>query len=118
MTEPRPGLRDVPAYRAPQLDVPVRLNTNECPYALPQGFLDDFIEALRRISFNRYPDRDAVQLREAIAGYAGQSAGHVWPANGSNEIIQQLLLAYGGPGPQGNPFPPTQLLHAHPAWSA
>ena len=57
MPEPRTGLRDVPPYRAPQLDVPVRLNTNECPYALPDGFIEDAADAIRRISFNRYPDR-------------------------------------------------------------
>jgi histidinol-phosphate aminotransferase len=116
MPEPRTGLREVPPYRAPQLDVPVRLNTNECPYALPGGFLDDLADAVRRIAFNRYPDRDAVELREAIGGYAGQSAERVWPANGSNEIIQQLLLAYGGPGRRCVLFTPTYILHAHLAW--
>ena len=116
MPEPRPGLRDVAPYRAPQLDVPVRLNTNECPYALPEGFLDDLARAIRDISFNRYPDRDAVQLREAIGAYAAQPAERVWPANGSNEIIQQLLLAYGGPGRRCILFTPTYVLHAHLAW--
>src|SRR5436309_5556901 len=116
MPEPRPGLRDVPPYRAPQLDVPVRLNTNECPYALPEGFLDDFVAELRSVDFNRYPDRDAVRLREAIAGYAEQPKERVWPANGSNEVIQQLLLAYGGPGRRCVLFIPTYVLHAHLAW--
>ena len=116
MVEPRPGLREVPPYRAPQIDVPVRLNTNECPYALPEGFLDDAAAALRTIAFNRYPDRDAVELREAIGAYVGQSGERVWPANGSNEIIQQVLLAYGGPGRRCVLFTPTYVLHAHLAW--
>jgi histidinol-phosphate aminotransferase len=116
MTEPRPGLREVPPYRAPQLDVAVRLNTNECPYALPEGFVEDFVTLLRTIEFNRYPDRDAGELRDAIASYAGQPAERVWPANGSNEVIQQLLLAYGGPGRRCILFTPTYVLHAHLAW--
>jgi len=116
MAEPRPGLRDVPPYQAPQFDVPVRLNTNECPYALPQGFVEDFAAALRTIEFNRYPDREAVRLRDAIAAYAEQPRERVWPANGSNEIIQQVLLAYGGPGRRCVLFTPTYVLHAHLAW--
>src|SRR5207248_3967022 len=114
--EPRTGLRDVPPYRAPQIDVPVRLNTNECPYSLPDGFIEDAAGALRRISFNRYPDRDAASLRDGIGRYVGEPAERVWPANGSNEIIQQLLLAYGGPGRRCLLFVPTYVLHEHLAW--
>src|SRR5437588_6442532 len=116
MPEPRPGLREVPPYRAPQLDVPVRLNTNECPYALPQGFLDDLAEDIKGISFNRYPDREARPLREALSAHVGEPAERVWPANGSNEVIQQVLLAYGGPGRRCALFVPTYVLHAHLAW--
>jgi histidinol-phosphate aminotransferase len=113
---PRPGLRDVPPYRAPQLDVPARLNTNECPYSLPDVFLDELADAVRAIAFNRYPDRDCVQLREALAAHAGHVVEGVWPANGSNEVIQQLLLAYGGPGRRALLFTPTYVLHSHLAW--
>ncbi|MFN2543553.1 MAG: histidinol-phosphate transaminase [Actinomycetota bacterium] len=116
MPEPRPGLRAVPPYRAPQLDVPVRLNTNECPYALPADFVDELADAVRGIAFNRYPDRDALELREGLAAYAGVPAASVWPANGSNEVIQQLLLAYGGPGRGCVLFTPTYVLHAHLGW--
>src|SRR5947208_3111932 len=116
MVERRKGLRDVPPYRAPQLDVPARLNTNECPYALPDGFRDELAEAVRVIAFNRYPDRDCVQLREALAAHTGHPVDGVWPANGSNEIIQQLLLAYGGPGRRAVLFTPTYVLHSHLAW--
>jgi histidinol-phosphate aminotransferase len=116
MPEPRPGLRDVPPYQAPQLDVPVRLNTNECPYALPDGFLEELAARIRSIAFNRYPDRDAAEFRDGLAAYARQSRDRVWPANGSNEIIQQLLLAYGGPGRTCVLFTPTYVLHAHLAW--
>jgi histidinol-phosphate aminotransferase len=116
VAEPRPGLREMAAYAAPQLDVPVRLNTNECPYGLPEGFRDDVARAVRAIPFNRYPERDCMPLREALAENTGHPAEGIWPANGSNEVIQQLLLAYGGPGRRLVLFTPTYVLHAHLAW--
>jgi len=109
--EPRPGLRDVEPYAAPQLEVPVRLNTNECPYPLPDGFVQDLQEAVRTISLNRYPDREATLLRETLAAHTGHAFEGTWTANGSNEIIQQLLLAYGGPGRSALVFPPTYELY-------
>jgi histidinol-phosphate aminotransferase len=118
MVEPRPGLRDAAPYRAPQTDAPVRLNTNECPYALPEGFAADLAEAVRVIPFNRYPDREASSLRQALAEHTGHPQEAVWAANGSNEIIEQLLLAYGGPGRSVVLFEPTYLLHGHIAWTA
>jgi histidinol-phosphate aminotransferase len=116
MAEPRPGLRDIPPYAAPQLDVPARLNTNECPYGLPEGFREDVARSIREIPFNRYPERDCLPLREAIGAHVGHPPAGVWPANGSNEVIQQLLLAYGGPGRRMLLFTPTYVLHAHLAW--
>src|SRR5439155_5719840 len=80
------------------------------------GFLDELAEAVRAIEFNRYPDRDAMSLREALSEHVGHPAEGVWPANGSNEVIQQLLLAYGGPGRRCVLFIPTYVLHAHLAW--
>jgi histidinol-phosphate aminotransferase len=114
--EPRAGLRDVEPYQAPQLDVPVRLNTNECPYPLPQGFSDDLAESIRAIGLNRYPDREAETLRAAIASRASHPFEGTWAANGSNEIIQQLLLAYGGPGRRALVFSPTYELHSRLSW--
>ena len=119
MPEPRPGLRDAAPYGAPQLDVPVRLNTNECPYELPAGYADDLAEAVRGVTLNRYPDRDAVALREAIASHVGGvAAEQVWAANGSNEIIQQLLQAYGGPGRRAVLFHPTYVLYEQLLWTS
>jgi histidinol-phosphate aminotransferase len=114
--EPRPGLRDVEPYQAPQLDVPFRLNTNECPYPLPDGFADDLAEAVRSQELNRYPDREATTLREGLAANAGHAFDGTWAANGSNEIIQQLLLAYGGPGRTAVVFSPTYELHSRLSW--
>lgn len=115
--EPRPGLRDIEPYAAPQLPVPVRLNTNECPYPLPDGFVRDLQQAVRAIALNRYPDRDATRLREALATRTGHAFEGTWAANGSNEIIQQLLLAYGGPGRTALVFPPTYELYARLSWA-
>ena len=90
-------------YGAPQLDVPVRLNVNENPYPPSPALVRAIADAVAAVAgtLNRYPDRDAVGLRDDLAGYLGHGlAGtQVWAANGSNEIMQQLLLAFGGPGP-------------------
>ncbi len=94
----RPGLEDVEPYGAPQLDVAVRLNTNETATPPPPGFLDRVTERLRSVDLNRYPDRDHVELRAALAARHAVDRSAVWAANGSNEVLIQLLQAYGGPG--------------------
>lgn len=114
--EPRPGLRDTPVYQPPQMDALIRLSTNECPYRLPDGFAEDLAEVVRGIRFHRYPDREAHALREALARHAGHPVEGVWAANGSNEVIEQLLQAYGGPGRRILLFPPTYALHERLAW--
>jgi len=102
-------------YGAPQLDVPVRLNVNENPYppspALVRAIADAVADVTRTL--NRYPDRDAVDLRDALAGYLGHGLGRqqVWAANGSNEIIQQLLQAFGGAGRTALGFEPSYSMH-------
>jgi histidinol-phosphate aminotransferase len=113
---PRSGLRDLEPYQAPQLEVAARLNTNECPYPLPKSFRDELADAVRRLELHRYPDREAQELREALAKHAGHPVEGTWAANGSNEVIEQLLLAYGGPGRRVVVFQPTYLLHERLAW--
>jgi histidinol-phosphate aminotransferase len=102
-------------YGAPQLDVPVRLNTNENPYPPPAALVADIAAAVGGVAagLNRYPDRDAVALRTALAGYLGHglTAANTWAANGSNEIIQQLLQAFGGPGRSALGFEPSYSMH-------
>jgi len=93
----RDDLRDVEPYGAPQLHVPVRLNTNETPLPPPETFLSELAARLPSLELNRYPDRDAVELRSALAAREGLTTDRVWAANGSNEILLQLLQAYGGP---------------------
>ncbi|MEV4617126.1 histidinol-phosphate transaminase [Asanoa sp. NPDC049573] len=111
----RADLRGLTPYGAPQLDVPVRLNTNENSYSVP----DDVVEAIGKAlqdelrDLNRYPDRDAVALRSDLAAYLGHglTAANVWAANGSNEIQQQLLQAFAGPGRTALGFTPAYSMH-------
>lgn len=95
--EVRADLRDVQPYGAPQLDVPVRLNTNETAEPPPDGYLEEVGRRIQGLELNRYPDRPATKLREALGARVGRPADQVWAANGSNEVLQQLLQAYGGP---------------------
>jgi histidinol-phosphate aminotransferase len=112
----RDGLRDVSPYSSPQLDVPVRLNTNECPYPLPAGFTEDLAAAVRGLSLNRYPSYEFPELRAALAASVGHPVAGTWAATGSNEIILELLQAYGGPGRTAMVFTPTYALHARLSW--
>ena len=115
----RDELRGKSAYGAPQLDVPVALNTNENPYPPSQSLIDDLVEQTARVAsgLNRYPERDAVALRDALAAYVSRQAGvavtrdNLWAANGSNEVLQQLLQAFGGPGRSALGFTPSYSMH-------
>jgi histidinol-phosphate aminotransferase len=112
----RDDLKDLHPYGAPQIDVPVRLNTNENPYPpsprMVQAIADAVAEAAATL--NRYPDRDAVELRKDLADYLGHglTGRHLWAANGSNEVIQQLLQAFGGPGRLALGFDPGYSMHS------
>ncbi|MEU2493555.1 histidinol-phosphate transaminase [Streptomyces sp. NPDC007883] len=116
----REELRGKSPYGAPQLDVPVQLNTNENPYPLPEALVERIAERVREAArgLNRYPDRDAVELRTELARYLTRTGKHpvalenVWAANGSNEVIQQLLQTFGGPGRTAIGFEPSYSMHA------
>ena len=115
----RENLRGKSAYGAPQLDVAVRLNTNENPHPPSGDLIDDATEAVRiaAATMHRYPDRDAVELRRDLAAYVTACTGvevgveNLWAANGSNEILQQLLQAFGGPGRTALGFVPSYSMH-------
>ncbi|TQK32074.1 histidinol-phosphate transaminase [Arthrobacter sp. SLBN-53] len=115
----RDSLRGKSPYGAPQLVVPVRLNTNENPHPPTQALVDDVAESVRDAAaeLHRYPDRDAVALRADLAEYLRTQTGvevgvdNVWAANGSNEILQQLLQAFGGPGRRAIGFVPSYSMH-------
>ena len=98
---PREDLRALEGYHSPQLDVSVRLNTNESPFPPPPEFMDAWLAALRDVPLHRYPDRGARALRAAIGETLGQPPTRVFCANGSNEVLQTLLLTYGGSGAEG-----------------
>jgi histidinol-phosphate aminotransferase len=104
---------ELSGYHSPQLDIDVRLNTNESPYPPPPEFVTAWLDALRVVPLHRYPDRDAGELRAALGARAGQPTGRVFCANGSNEVLQTILLAYGGAGRRALVFEPTYALHSH-----
>ncbi len=111
----RPELRDAEPYGAPQLDVAVRLHVNENPYPPSEELARDLGAAVQRLALrlNRYPDREATELRAALAGYLGHQLGvrQVWAANGSNEIMTQILQAFGGPDRSLLSFRPTYSMY-------
>jgi len=115
----RDQLRDQSPYGAPQLEVPVRLNTNENPFGPSKALIKDLERAIGEVggALNRYPDRDAVELRRALARYINQlsdttfSENNIWAANGSNEIIQSIFLAFGGASRSAMGFEPSYSMH-------
>lgn len=112
----RDDLRGHVPYGAPQIHVPVQLNVNENTHGIPEDVAADIVSSLAAAvaGANRYPDREFVELREQLAGYLGHglTAEGIWAANGSNEIIQQFLQAFGGPGRSVLAFPPTYSMHS------
>jgi histidinol-phosphate aminotransferase len=111
----REELRGIQPYGAPQLDVPVLLNVNENPYPPPSGVVADIERAVAEAArdLNRYPDREFVPLREALADYLGHgiTPAQVWAANGSNEVMLHVLQAFGGPGRTALSFAPTYSMY-------
>jgi histidinol-phosphate aminotransferase len=115
----RAELRGVQPYGAPQLDVPVALNVNENPYPPSRAVVDDIAGAvtLAASTLNRYPDREFTELRVGLAAYLSGDAGfevapeQVWAANGSNEVMLQILQAFGGPGRTAVSFAPTYSMY-------
>jgi histidinol-phosphate aminotransferase len=111
--EPRDDVALMEGYHSPQVDVAVRLNTNEAPEPPPPGFANVLAQRVRSVDWHRYPDRGATRLRGRLAELHGVDPAMVFVANGSNEVLQTLLLAYGGPGRVAAVFEPTYALHSH-----
>lgn len=115
----REDLVGLSPYGAPQLDVPVRLNVNENPFPPSAELIADIAShvAIAAQSLNRYPDRDADALRADLARFicdesqADIASAHVWAANGSNEIMLQIMQAYGGPGRTALAFTPSYSMY-------
>jgi histidinol-phosphate aminotransferase len=111
--EPRAELGLRPGYHSPQVEARVRLNTNESPYPPPPRLVAELAAAASTVEYHRYPDRHADRLRQAVAEFHGVAPEQVFCANGSNEVIQALCLAYGGPARRAVTFEPTYALHSH-----
>ncbi len=115
----RADLRGRTPYGAPQLDVPVRLNTNENSYAVPDDVVAAIAAAVTETArhLNRYPDREFTELREALAAYLRSQTGvgiateQVWAGNGSNEVLLHLVQAFGGVGRTALGFTPAYSMH-------
>jgi histidinol-phosphate aminotransferase len=111
----RENLRGLRPYGAPQIDVPILLNVNENTHGVPEDVRSAIVEAVQEAvaGLNRYPDREFTLLREHLASYLGHglTADNVWAANGSNEVLQHILLAFGGPGRTALGFPPTYSMY-------
>ncbi|MFS2030432.1 MULTISPECIES: histidinol-phosphate transaminase [unclassified Curtobacterium] len=118
----RDDLRGQSPYGAPQKHVRVQLNVNENTHPVPADVAEDIVSSIRQAltTVNRYPDREFTELRQSLADYLqrdlapGQALGpeQIWAANGSNEVLQQLLQAFGGPGRTVLGFPPTYSMHS------
>ena len=109
----REDLVDLEGYHSASVDVEVRLNTNESPFPPPPAFVTALQSALAEGALNRYPDRAALELRRAIAHYEGVSVEEIFCGSGSNEVLECLLLAFGGSGRTALVFEPTYALHGH-----
>ncbi len=114
---PRPAVRDdlaaMTGYHSPQVEVEVRLNTNEAPTGPPVAFARAVADAALTLDWNRYPDRAAIELRRVLGRRFGLGSEQVFCANGSNEVLQTVLLTYAGPGRRTLTFEPTYALHGH-----
>lgn len=113
MVPVRDDLRALEGYHSEQVAADTRLNTNESPYPPPDRWFADLATALADIDWRRYPDRAAIELRSAIASWHGVALDSVFAANGSNEVLQTVLLTYAGAGRNVVTFEPTYQLHAH-----
>ena len=107
----RSDLEAVAPYVSPQQPATYRMNTNEAPYPPPVALIEEVTRGTEAIALNRYPDRDAVNLVDAIAQHSGWPREGLWVANGSNEVFMHLFLAFGGPGRTSLTFEPTYSLH-------
>jgi histidinol-phosphate aminotransferase len=112
MFTPREQIQAMAGYHSPQVDVPVRLNTNESPFPPPDGWVEALSQVVSSIEWNRYPDRSAEELRDVIAARHGVDPSMVFVANGSNEVLQTILLTYAGHGRTVATFEPTYQMYA------
>jgi histidinol-phosphate aminotransferase len=109
----REDLAALEGYHSAQVSVDVRLNTNEAPEPPPAEFSAAVADAVQRVAWHRYPDREAAELRTAIGKLHDLGPEQVFAANGSNEVLQTVLLTFAGAGRSVATFEPTYALHGH-----
>ena len=107
----RDDLRSLDGYHSPQVDVKVRLNTNEAPLSPPEDFQAAFLNEAAKVDWHRYPDRVARSLREDLATLHEVEVDQIFVANGSNEVLQTLCLTFGGHGRTAMTFEPTYAMY-------
>lgn len=115
MTSPlpvRPDLESMAPYVSPQMPARYRMNTNETPYPPPEQLVEEVSEKMKKLALNRYPDRDATDLFEAISHHVSWPREGLWVANGSNEVFMHLFLGFGGADRSTVLFEPTYSLHS------
>jgi histidinol-phosphate aminotransferase len=109
---PRPDLADLEPYVSPQRPARWRMNTNESPYPPPDALVEELTKRIAALALNRYPDKDARDLYEGLSQHVDWSSDGLWVANGSNEVLMHLFLAYGGSARSVMTFEPTYSLHS------
>ncbi|HVL80906.1 MAG TPA: histidinol-phosphate transaminase [Actinomycetota bacterium] len=109
--DPRPEIAALRPYRPSAQVPPVRLHANESPLPPPKDVLDEVLDAIAGIELNRYPDPEALELRYELAAYTGLERDWIWTGTGSNEILLNACLAYGGAGRTALLFAPTYAMH-------
>ena len=113
----RSYIAELARYHSPQVEADARLNTNESPLPPPEEFQQAAAGAVAEIAWQRYPARDGSALRRKLGEHHALEPEQVFVANGSNEVIQTLLMCYGGAGRKALVFQPSYLLHEHIARS-
>jgi histidinol-phosphate aminotransferase len=111
--KPRPDLEGLAPYSTSDTATGrIWLHANENPYPLPQPVMDEIAAETARLQLNRYPSADAgLELQRELASYAGVDPEWIWVGDGSNEVLLQTCLAYGGPGRTALLFEPTYRMH-------
>lgn len=107
----RDDLKDLAPYVVPLTRAPVELDSNENPWNLTEAVLEEVIKELAEIDYNRYPDIGAAVLKKGLADGYGLTPENIAVGNGSNEVILNLLLAFGGAGRKAVLFDPTYSMH-------
>lgn len=113
MARVRDDLTELAGYHSPQVDVDVRLNTNEAPVAPTDDVVRAMLDRIAVLELNRYPDRHASELRRLLGVRHGLDPDMLHVGNGSNEVLQHILLAFGGRGRTAITFGPTYQMHGH-----